>query len=116
MEKEYVSILSDAQRAVGTATIERFLQVIGNIVPVFPEVKATPNIDELIRDYADRLNVPGKALNPREVKEQILQQGQELEQTREAALVGGELTNAARNLSETNVGGGQNALQALLGG
>jgi hypothetical protein len=37
-------------------------------------------------------------------------------QTREAALVGNELTQAAQNLSNTDVGGGANAMQRLLGG
>lgn len=116
IEVEYVSILTEAQKAVGTATIERFLEVTGNLIPVFPEVKAVPNMDEIIRDYADRLSVPITHLNSREDVAAQLQAEAELAQSREAALVGKDLTSAAKNLSDTDVGGGDNAMQRLLGG
>lgn len=116
LEIEYVSVLSDAQRAVGTASIERFVQFIGEIAASNPDVMAVANFDELIRDYADRLNVPSKALNPREVAQQQLEQNQELRNARESALVGKDLTDATRNLSATEVGGGNSALQMMLSG
>lgn len=113
---QYVSVLSDAQRAVTTGSIERFMQVVGQLAAAVPEVLRIPDYPEMVREYASRLNVPAKILKGREQVAAELQQEQELLQAQQAALVGSELTGAAKNLSATDVGGGQNALQALLGG
>jgi hypothetical protein len=72
-------------------------------------------MSELLRDYASRLNVPAKGINSREESAAILSQQQQLEQQRQQALVGKDLTTAGKNLSETDVGGGENALQRLIG-
>lgn len=113
---QYVSILADAQRAVGTVSTERFFQVVGNLAGIAPDVLASVNFDELIRDYADRLNVTALGINDRETAQASREQQAELSQTREAALVGKELTGAAKNLSETDLGGGESAIQRLIGG
>lgn len=116
IEVQYVSVLQDAQRAVGTASTERFLQVVGNLAAVAPEVLQIPDFSELLRDYAERLNVPAVGVKSREqVLEEKAAQEQQLA-AQQSALVGGELASAAKNLSAADVGGGQNALQALLGG
>jgi hypothetical protein len=116
IEVEYVSILTDAQKAVGTATIERFLQIYANMVSLSPELKASVNMDEIMRDYGDRLNTPANYFRTREEAQETLSAESELAQTREAALVGNELTQAAKNLGDTDVGGGATAMQRLLGG
>lgn len=112
---EYVSILTDAQRAIGTATIERFLQVYGNTLSIDPSLKATVDMDQVIRDYGDRLSIPATHFNSKEQAQELLASEEELNSTREAALVGKDLTEAARNLGETDVGGGQSAMARLMG-
>jgi len=110
----YVSVLSDAQRAVGTASIERFLAFVGELAAVAPEVLEIPDMSEMVRDYGGRLNVPARGIKSRDrVAEEQAQREQQLAM-QQGALVGNELTQAAKNLSETEVGGGQNALQAVL--
>lgn len=113
---QYVSVLSDAQRAVTTSSIERFMQVIGQLAAAVPEVLRIPDYDQLVREYASRLNVPASVLKSREQVKEELAGEQELVQAQQAALVGKDLTGAAKNLSDTDVGGGANALQALMGG
>lgn len=115
VEVEYVSILSDAQRAVGTASTERFLQILGNLAGTVPDVLQIPDFDGLLRDYATRIGVPAIGIKPREqvMAEKAAQAEQAAAQ--QAALVGNELTSAAKNLSETDLGGGQSALAALMG-
>lgn len=116
IEIQYVSILSTAQAAVGTASTERFLALIGNMVEVFPEVREVPNIPELVRDYGRDIGVRAKNMRSiEEVQASIAAQNEKtnaqegLDQTTQIA-AGGKL------LSETDVGGGQNVLQRLLGG
>ncbi len=116
LEIEYVSVLNDAQRAVGAAPLERYLGVLGNIAGVRPEVLEYPDWPELILSYADRIGVPEKANKTRRQIDEMLakldQQAQQ-QQAMEAVPIA---ADAAKNLSETEVGGGANALQQLLGG
>lgn len=113
---QYVSVLADAQRSVTTGSIERFMQVVGQLAAAVPEVLKIPDYDALVREYASRLNVPSMVIKSRQEVQQELEEEKKQIAAQQAALVGGELTNAAKNLSQTDVGGGQNAMQALLGG
>ena len=113
---QYSSILADAQRAAGTGAIERFWAAVGELGAAVPDVLQIPNYEELVRDYARRLNVGGKGIRSREeVAAQREAQNQQLE-AQQAALVGTQLTEATKNLADADVGGGQNALQAVLNG
>lgn len=116
IEVEYVSILSDAQKSVGTAAIERFAQFAGEIGATAPQVLEIIEWAELFRDYGDRLNVPASGVKPRAQVEREQAQNADLQAAQQAALVGNELTNAAKNLSETTLGGGQSALDLMISG
>ena len=119
LDVRYVSILSDAQRAAGTASVERFLQVIGNTAAAVPQVLELPAWDELFRDYAKRLNMPHSAIKSEaevEEEKQRMAQQQNAEQMGAEAQTMQAMTGAAKNLSDVDVGGGQNAIQALIGG
>lgn len=116
IEIEYVSILADAQRAAATGPIERYMQVVGNLASIAPDALRIPDFQEMLREYASRLNVPAGVNKPEEQVQAELEAEQEQLAEQQGALVGSELSNAARNLSQTDLGGGQNAIQALLGG
>lgn len=112
----YTSLFAEAQRAATTGSIERWMQVIGQMGAAVPEVLRIPDYNALLRVYARRLSVPAVVLrSPEEVQAELAQEKQ-LVQAQQGALVGNELTQAARNLSQTDVGGGQTALAAMLGG
>lgn len=112
---QYVGILSAAQTAVGVAPTERFLQLTGNLSPVVPEVLDIPNFDELLYDYAADIGVPGKGINSRAMVAAKRRQRAAAETAAAAAEVGKTLSEGAKNLSQTEVGGGANALQTMIG-
>jgi hypothetical protein len=115
LEIQYVSILSAAQSAVGVIPTERFLQVIGNVSSVYPKALNIPNWDELLLDYGRDIGVKAKNMNSREaIAEQAAADDQRAAMASglEAASVA---ADAAKNLSATDVGGGANALQRLIG-
>lgn len=116
IEIQYVSILSTAQRAVAAIPTERFVQFVGNIIGVAPEVKNIPNWEELIRNYGHDLGIRAKDMNPPEVSQQATQQQNALVEGQAAVEQAGLAAGAAQQLSATDVGGGANALQMLLGG
>lgn len=114
IEVEYVSVLSDAQRAVGTSSMERFMEVVGRTASIDPGILDRVDFDGLIVEYGERLNVTPRGFRSDEDVAARKSQNEELNATREAALVGKDLTAAAKNLSDTDVGGGINAFQQLL--
>lgn len=116
LEIQYVSILSTAQRAVSAIPTERWIGLIGNIGAAVPEVLNIPDWDELIRSYGTDIGVPAKNMRTKEdVAAASEQEAANLAQ-QEQAVQGEVLVNSAKQLSETDIGGGTNALQAMLGG
>lgn len=114
LQVQYVSILSTAQSAVSAAPTERWLALIGNLVKVAPEVAKIPAWEELVRNYGTAIGVQARDMRTREeVEEETERQTEEANVTKmgEAALAWAE---GAKLLSETEVGGGANALQELL--
>ena len=112
---QYVSILAAAQSAVGTVPTERFLQVVGNLVQVYPEARFVPNIVDLLLDYAKDTGVKAKNLHTKdEIESQIAGENAATRQE-QSMQQGSAAVEAAKLLSETDVGGGANALQAALG-
>ena len=116
LEIQYVSILSVAQRAVGVVPTERLLAMIGQISALQPSAVDLIDWDTTIRDYGSSLGVEAKTFrDPNEVAQTREQRAQQL-QAQEMANVGPTLVDSAKTLSETDVGGGANALQRILGG
>lgn len=60
LKVEYISILAQAQKAVGTSGIERFVQFVGGVAQASqnPNVWDKVDTDQLIDDYADTVGVP----------------------------------------------------------
>lgn len=113
---QYVSILSAAQSAVGTAPTERLLALIGNLAAVFPEAREVPNIPELLHEYAMDIGVKAKNLRPKEaIAESIARQNEKTE-IQEGLDQATQVAGGAELLSRTEVGGGANVLQRMLGG
>jgi hypothetical protein len=115
IEVQYVSVLSDAQRAVGTVPIERFFALVGQVSAAFPSAQRVPNVEELIRQYAEGIGIKPKGLNsPEEVAEAVAAD-EENQRLAQSAAVSKDLAGAAQAAGNVDVGGGQNAVSALLG-
>lgn len=115
VKPEYISMLSVAQKAAMTSSIERFVTFIGRQMAVDPEAMDNLDFDEAAREYADLVGVPAKIVRPmvevltiRRDKAKAKQQ----EAAMQTTLAG---VQGAKVLSETDVGGGRNALAAMLG-
>lgn len=115
LEIRYVSILADAQRASATGPMERYMQTVGQLGAIAPDLLKVPNFEELLREYAARLNIPAKTQRSREEVQAAREAEAEQLAAQQAALVGRDLTQAAQNLSETEIGAGNSAIDELLG-
>ena len=113
---EYVSMLSDLQRGSSTAAIERVLQVAGNLVGVRPDIMDNIDTDFSVREYGNALRVDPRVFTSPDEMMAVRQQRDEQQAAATGLQTGAVAADAAKTLSETQLGGGQNALAALLGG
>lgn len=58
LETEFVSILAQAQRALGLSSVERSIGFVGNVAGTFPDVTDNIDADEVVLDYLDRTGFP----------------------------------------------------------
>jgi hypothetical protein len=119
---EFTSMMAIAQRAAATGGIERILAMVGNMVSVFPQAADNVDPDYLINLMNSLLGNPEAILRGPEQLAQIRQQrAQQQQQAQQAAMqehaANTMNTNAqsAQVLSQTQIGGGQSALQAAIG-
>lgn len=113
---EYISMLAEAQKAASTASVERLAQFVGNLAGAVPGALDNVDWDEMIDEYADMLGVSPKIIMAT-AKVQAIRQ-KRAQQTQQQAAMQNSLAavQGAQGLSQTDVGGGQNALQKIMGG
>ena len=111
---QYISMLAEAQRAAATAAIERMLQVAGNLAGVDPTIMDNIDLDATIERYADYLQVDPELIRPMKDVMQIRAARAKQQQEQQAAQASMAAVQGAQTLSQTDVGGGQNALQKVM--
>lgn len=116
IDVQYVSVLSDAQRAVGTVPIERLFSLTGQVAAVWPNAQRVLNPEELIRQYAEGIGISPRGLYSAEEVQQQVEVDNENAALQQSAAISKDLASAAQAAGNVDVGGGQNAVQALLGG
>lgn len=112
---EFVSVLAQAQRAASLTSIERLFAFAGSLAAIFPGVADKLDADAALEEYADVLGAPPKIVVSEETVNAMRQARQkQADQARamEATKIG---ADAGKVMSETNVGGGMNALQKITG-
>lgn len=120
LKTEYMDMVTLAQIGAETASMERTFAVGGKLSEAakaagLPDPLRVFNLDKSMTVYADKLNFPTECVyTPEEVlsHDKARAQAQQQQQAIPATMAG---VTAAKSLSETDVGGGQNALQHLLG-
>ena len=114
LDVEYISLMAQAQQAVGASSIERAMGFAGNLVSVFPNITDNIDADEAYRQYSDILGVSPDITRDsdtvseiRAAKAEEAAQAQQMEQA-------GMLAQNAKVLSETDTQN-PNALTDLIG-
>lgn len=116
MNIEFVSMLAQAQSATQAASIERVLSLTGNLVGVVPQIMDNIDTDYAIDKLSSLLNNDPKLIRSPKATAAIRQDRSRQQQQAQQAELAQKLSQGAKNLSQADVGGGQNALQALTGG
>ena len=122
LKVEYISVMAQAQRAIGTGAIERLAGFVGNLAAAKPDVLDKFDADQSVDEYADMLGVPPKIVVSdddvsaiRDQRAQAQQQQMQMEQMQQGADVANTGAQAAKVLSEADTDG-NNVLNNILGG
>jgi hypothetical protein len=116
LEIETISTLADAQKSTATTGIERLVAFVGNLAAAKPEVLDNVDMDETVREYADLIGVTQKLIVAQQKRDALRKQRMQQAQMQQAAQLSMAGVQGAKTLSETDVGGGQSALQKMIGG
>lgn len=121
LKVEFVSLLAQAQKSVGTNAMEKTLALAGNLVGIAPDVLDNLNLDSALREHAQMSGTPESIMRDEDEvaklrKERATQQQQQQELQNAAAMAGPlkDGVEAARLLSQTPVG--DSSLNDILGG
>lgn len=115
MDIEFVSMLSQAQQAAQSAGIERVFGVMGNLAAIDPAVVDNVDIDYGLDKMSFLLNNDPKLIRSPEALAAIRQRREQAQMQAERAAQAEQLAKAAHVASQTDVGGGQSALQSMIG-
>lgn len=111
---EFVSMLAQAQRAVATNGVDRFMGSLGMIAQLKPEVLDNIDADKWAESYSDMLGVDPELIVPSDKVALIRDQRAKLaqQQAKQEAMAQG--SQVARNLASADTSG-QNALTDVMG-
>jgi len=116
LKVEYISIMAQAQKLIGVATIERFAGFVGNIAQQTgdPADMDKVDIDQMIDEYGDGTSVPTSIIRSDEEVEKRREKRAKLiaaQQQMEAIKTG---AAAAKDLGEAKIGEDDTALKRLI--
>lgn len=118
LKVEFVSLLANMQKAAGLRGLERALGFAGNLAGIKPEVLDKIDEDKAIDAFADMADTPPSIIRADDAVDKIRQaraQQQQAAQLAAAAQPTLQGVQAAKLLSETDLGDGTTALQRLAG-
>ncbi len=108
---EFVSVLAQAMKMMGMSTTERVVGFVGSLGQIFgPQVLDKIDPDAIVDDYADRANLPAKAVRDRDAVDAIRKGRQQQEQAAQMAQMAApakDATQAALNIAEMSNQGEQ---------
>jgi hypothetical protein len=112
---EYVGILALAAKASRSASLERFAEVMNNQAQIHPEANDLWDLDAWTREYAGDIFLSSKVLrDPKAVAVLRAQRAKQM-QAQQALVAENSASQTGKNMSDIDVGGGMNAVQAMTG-
>ena len=115
-EIEYVSILSQAQKAVGVSRIEQSVAFLGSMVSVYPELRHALNPLKAFKEYNNMIGVRSGIFNTDEDYEKAVAADKKQQELAQGAAVAEPLANSAKLMSDVNPADVERLLTGGLGG
>ncbi|NCB43088.1 MAG: phage head-tail adapter protein [Clostridia bacterium] len=99
LKVEYVSVLAQAQKAVGVNAISRVIGFVNGVVPVKNDAVDVINIDESIREVALLEGVPSRLMMSKNVVDKIREQRAQAQQMQQQMAMAETASKTAKNAS-----------------
>lgn len=113
---EYVSMLAQAQQAVGTNSVDRFVFTMGQVAQVKPDVLDNLDADYWAEHYSEMLGVDPRLIVPSQQVALIRQQRAQAQQQAQQQAAMSEQAAAVKDVSQAAAGGGvQNVIEMFSG-
>lgn len=118
---EYISVLAQAQKAMGIGNIERFVGFVGNLAALQAQAGQAPtafdklDFDQTIDEYADGVAVPPTIVRSDEKVAGMREQAQQQQQQAQQLQIAQAGAQAAKDLSQADTSS-DNVLTRLMGG
>ena len=115
LDVEFVSMLAQAQRAVGVNSVDRFVNSLGGVATVKPDVLDRFDADQWVDVYSDMLGVDPNLIVPGDKAALVRQQrAQAAQQAQQAALMN-QAADTMQKMGNTPTGtGGENAAMDVM--
>jgi hypothetical protein len=110
---ELVSMLAQAQRAVATNGVDRFMGALGQVAQFVPSVLDKFNADKWADEYSDMLGVSPDLVLPEDQVQQIRQQRAQQQAQQQQMAQANLASQTAKNLGQTPTAGGNAASDML---
>jgi hypothetical protein len=111
---EFISTLAQAQRAVGTNSLDRFVSNLGTVMQFKPEVGDKFDGDKWVDRYADSLGVDPELIVGDKQVAMVRAQRAQAQKAAEATAQAQQMADAAAKLGTVKTGGDANAATDLL--
>jgi hypothetical protein len=118
---KYVSILAQAQEALGVEQINRVIGFVTSVGQAYPEALDVVDIGETVREIANLEGIPAKLIRNKaavqslqEQRQEQMQQAQQMQAANVAADTAQKGTGAAKNLADAKNQDGSSALEQLV--
>ena len=115
---EYISVLAQAQKMVGTSAIDQVVDFIGRLMTVWPESKDKLDVDEAIDTYAEYVGIPIRLIRSAEAVARIRKATADAMEAQQKGMSAMAMADGAKTLSQAKLGqdaGGQeSALDAVI--
>lgn len=112
---EYISVMAQAQKAIGLGSLERFVGFVANMAQAKPEALDKLNVDQAIDSYAIMSGVSPTVVVPDEDVQAMRQQRVQQQQQQQAMQMGMAAAQGAKTLSEAQTAD-PSVLSAMAGG
>jgi hypothetical protein len=112
---EYISILAQAQKLIGVVGQDRFMQSVGGMAELFPDVRYKVDTNRVVDNYAEMLGVDPRIVRSNDDANAMIAQAQKAQADQAQAENAQKLAAAAKDASAAPVSG-DSVLQRIVQG
>ena len=115
LKVEFISVLAQAQRAVGAQSTDRMLGTIASMAQLWPEVRHKVNALQAVDEYAEMYGVPPRIIVPDDQAQAAIEADARAAQAAQAAAMAKPVADAAKATGEIDVDNTQQVLTQFMG-